>query len=136
MQTNTHQILMTSTGARKPKNPTMKIIPTVQQLRQNNFKVTVNHYRTFYKYCAKTGKRLEVQVSWHQRTAEYDDYFLDARGGRTEVFVLDHQGVQHHGRSDCSAGDLYDRKIGVMKALAKAYAAYEIYRKQATMRHA
>lgn len=125
MHKNMHQILMQSIGAKHLKKPlTMKIIPTVQQLRQNNFKVTVNHFRTFYKYCSRTGKRQEVQVSWHQRTAEYDDYHLDACGGRTEVYILDPQGNQYRGKSECSVFDLYNRKIGVMKAVAKAYGDY------------
>lgn len=126
MKQNTHLTLMLSTGTKKQTIINMKNIPTVQQLRQRNFKVTVNHYRTFYRYCSRTGKRQEVQVSWHQRTAEYDDHHLDARGGRTEVFILDAQGNQYHGRSECSALDLYNRKIGTMKAVAKAYADYLI----------
>jgi hypothetical protein len=102
----------------------MKVIPTVHQLRTRTFRVTVNHFRNFFRYCSRTGKRENVQVSWHQRTAEYDDYFLDPRGGRTEVTFLDRDGNQYRGVSECSAGDLYNRKTGVMKAVAKAYADY------------
>jgi hypothetical protein len=111
--------------ARKPPTiTTMKVIPTVHQLRTRTFRVTVNHFRNFFRYCSRTGKRVDVQVSWHQRTAEYDDYFLDPRGGRTEVTFLDRDGNQYRGVSECSAEDLYNRKTGVMKAVAKAYADY------------
>lgn len=65
-----------------------------------------------------------MQVSWHQRTEEYDDYFLDPLGGRTEVNFLDPQGNQYRGVSECSTGDLYNRKLGVKKAIVKAYADY------------
>ena len=111
--------------ARKP--PTiiaMKVIPTVHQLRARKFRVTVNHFRNFFRYCTHTGRRKTVQVSWHQRTAEYDDYHLDPQGGRTEVTFLDHNNNQYRGVSECSVGDLYNRKTGVMKAVAKAYADY------------
>ena len=115
-----------STGhARKPPTiTTMKLIPTVHQLRTQTFRVTVNHFRNFFRYCSRTGKRETAQVSWHQRTAEYEDYFLDPRGGRTEVTFLDRDGNQYRGVSECSAEDLYNRKTGVMKAVAKAYADY------------
>ncbi len=115
-----------STGhARKPPTiTTMKVIPTVHQLRTRTFRVTVNHFRNFFRYCSRTGKRETAQVSWHQRTAEYEDYFLDPRGGRTEVTFLDRDGNQYRGVSECSAEDLYNRKTGVMKAVAKAYADY------------
>ena len=126
MLTSLSTIGMRSTGhARKPPTiTTMKVIPTVHQLRTRNFRVTVNHFRNFFRYCAKTGKRVAVQVSWHQRTAEYDDYFLDPQGGRTEVTFLDPAGNQYRGVSECSVEDLYNRKTGVMKAVAKAYADY------------
>lgn len=99
----------------------MKRVPTVQQLRQKQFKVTVKHYRNFFRYCARSGRREQVQVSWLHRAEEYKDYFLDPRGGKTEVYFLTPEGKQFVGVAECSVHDLYCKKVGVLKALAQAY---------------
>lgn len=120
-------ILTISTGARRKQHiiTLMKQVPTVQQLRKAGFKVTVKHYRDFFTHCSRTGTRKTVQISWLHRSEEYKDYHLDARGGRTEVQFLDPNGGQYFGVSYCSVAERYCKKVGVLKAMARAYADYK-----------
>jgi hypothetical protein len=100
----------------------MKVIPHVSEIRKQGIKVKVNHLRDFYKFDSKTGKKSVIRTSFELAEELHPDYYLDARGGATVVLVDHPQFGKLNGMSECSTKDIFNKKVGTMKALAQALA--------------
>lgn len=99
----------------------MKQIPTIHELRKKGWKVRVGHFRNFYRFDPKTGKKQSVTVLWKVREESYPDYYLNSRGGYTVITIsVPERSEELMGLSNCSEEELYSRKTGVKKALARA----------------
>ncbi len=98
-------------------------VPTVHELRKKGWKVRVGHHRKFYRFCPKTGKKTELTLLWKVQKELHPEYYLDARGGHTTITIkcpdVDGELV---GVSECSENDLYNKKVGTKKAIARALA--------------
>lgn len=99
----------------------MKQVPTVYELRKRGWKVRVGHHRRFYRYDPYSGKRKEYTLLFKEKEDRYPDYFLAANGGYTEVMITvpDIKG-DFTGVSVCSLQELYCKKVGTKKAIARA----------------
>lgn len=93
-------------------------VPTVEELRKNGWDVKVQHFRNFYRYDQKTGKKLTITQQHAKGQAIPDGYQLSTKGGLT-IVTIDNNFV---GLSNCSLKDTYSRKHGVTEALKRAYA--------------
>ena len=83
----------------------------------------MGHHRKFYRFCPKTGKKHEVTLLWKEQKESYPDYYLDSRGGYTEITIKFSDLAQEVvGVSECSEKDLYNKKVGTKKAIARALA--------------
>ena len=99
----------------------MKQIPTIHELRKKGWKVRVGHFRNFYRFDTKTGQKHSVTVLWKVREESYPDFYLSSRGGYTVVTIsVPERSEELMGMSNCSEEELYSRKTGVKKALARA----------------
>jgi hypothetical protein len=99
----------------------MKQIPTIHELRKKGWKVRVGHFRNFYRFDPKTGKKNSVTVLYKVREESYPDYYLDSKGGYTVISInVPEKSEELVGFSNCSEEELYCRKTGVKKALARA----------------
>jgi predicted metal-dependent phosphotriesterase family hydrolase len=101
----------------------MKTVPTVYDVRKTGVKVTVNHHRLFYKFDSRTGQKHSIICSWGVATNNFSDYHLCAKGGKTIVTITDSKG-EYVGVSVCSENDVYVKRFGTKKALARALAEY------------
>lgn len=99
----------------------MKVIPHVSELRKKGIKVKVVHLRDFYRFDSRTGKKNVIRASL-QEAEILNEYYLDARGGCTVVFVDHPEFGQLSGMSECSNKDIFNKRFGTMKALAQALA--------------
>ena len=96
-------------------------VPTVHELRKRKWKVRVGHHRKFYRYCPKSGKKQEVTLLWKDQQEKYPDFYLDARGGYTTITIkCPDSDVELSGVSECSNNDLYNKRVGIKKAIARA----------------
>lgn len=96
-------------------------VPTVHELRKSGYKVKVGHHRLFYKYNPKTGKRSEKVLLFKDQKETFSDYYLDANGGFTMVTIkAPNNPNEVVGVSKCSKKELYCKKYGTMKAIARA----------------
>lgn len=96
-------------------------IPTVHQLRKQGWKVKVGHHRRLFRYNPETGKKKTVTVVLKEWEEQYPDFFLDARGGFTQVTItVPNYESDLVGISECSEKELYSKKVGLKKALARA----------------
>lgn len=101
----------------------MKVIPQVSELRRSGLKVKVNHLRDFYRFDPKTGRKSVIRMSFHEKTASFPDYYLEARGGTTIISII-HPDFKKPlvGVAECSQYDIFNKKFGTKKALAIALA--------------
>ena len=98
-------------------------VPTVHELRKKGWKVRVGHHRKFYRFCSKTGKKNELTLLWKEQKANYPEYYLEARGGHTTITIkCPFSSEEVVGVSECSEKDLYNKKVGTKKAIARALA--------------
>jgi len=81
---------------------------TVQQLRNNGYKVRVLHNRLYNKHYA-----------W-QTGHSYDCVEPDSKGGSTQVIIDDPNGQHFVGEAICSKKDNYNKKLGVRIALGRS----------------
>ncbi len=104
----------------------MTNIPTVYELRKQNWKARVSHFRRYYRYCTYTGRKLErdnLLSSSSYVDQSGDIWLLSPKGGCTVITLRTPEGKEYAGNCICSNVDSYVRKFGVKKALARAYAA-------------
>jgi hypothetical protein len=86
---------------------------TIQQLRNNGYKVRVLHCRLYNGYHT-------WQVGGHehiQRNAPVDP---DAKGGSTQVIIDSPTGEHFQGLAICSKKENYNKKMGVRIALGRS----------------
>ena len=86
---------------------------TIQQLRNNGYKVRVLHNRLYNGYH-------KWQVGGHeyiQRNAPVDP---DSKGGSTQVVIDSPSGEHFQGLAMCSKKENYNRKMGVRIALGRS----------------
>jgi hypothetical protein len=96
-------------------------IPTVHEMRKRGWKVRVGHFRNFYRYCPRTGKKHQVTLLWKEQRETYPNYFLNPNGGHTIVSItIPEKNLDIVGYSYCSEDELYAKGIGTMKATARA----------------
>ena len=115
----------TSTGQNPSTMKMKKTLPTVHQLRKMNIKVRVSHLRLWYRFDPKTGQRIETVK--HHLDVDVNDWTQSHFGGTTEIRLSDEHGIEYTGTAECYKKDRYIRKVGVMKALARAYSMwYEV----------
>jgi hypothetical protein len=100
----------------------MKVIPHVSEIRRKGIKVKVSHMRDFYLFDSRTGKKHVVRTTFELAEILYPNHYLDARGGSTIVLVDHPEFGQLNGMAECSTKDIFNKKIGTMKALAQALA--------------
>lgn len=105
-------------------------IPTVHELRKRGWKVKVGHFRRFYRFDERTGKKNVVTVLWEDQKTNYPDYYLDARGGYTIVSINIPDFKEVQGSSVCSNQELYSKKYGTKKAIARALSEWEVSKQQ------
>jgi hypothetical protein len=80
---------------------------TVQQLRNNGYKVKVLHNRLYNGY-----------YSW-QVGHNFESINPDTKGGSTEIIIDSPSGQHFHGIAICSRKENYDKKLGVRIALGR-----------------
>lgn len=86
---------------------------TIQQLRNNGYKVRVLHNRLYNGYH-------KWQVGGHeyiQRNAPVDP---DSKGGSTQVVIDSPSGEHFQGLAMCSKKENYNKKMGVRIALGRS----------------
>jgi hypothetical protein len=87
-------------------------IPTVQELRQQGWKVRVKIFR-------KPTKHSDPELMAELRENNWTDK-LEPCGGRVEVEILSPEGVETKGVAVCNENDPFVRKIGRSLAIARA----------------
>ncbi len=93
---------------------------TVKGLRKQGFKVSVRHFRK-----AKDGSTVSGLTISRLRTNGIHCPPLEAKGGYTEVFLIDPNGLTWYGAITCHpTKECYVKKEGTHKALHKAYGKY------------
>lgn len=90
---------------------------TIQQLRENGYKVRVGHYRFFG---AASKKSQPVLHSRKNPLPETEGVNVNPLGGRTEVEITTPDGDNLKGVAECSVKDHYNRKLGIKIAVARA----------------
>ena len=102
----------------------MKKVPTVHELRSKGWKVKVGHHRNLHKYNPQTGKKSgRYNVLLSEWKNENSDYFLSANGGKTTVSIkVPELPDELHGEVICSEDELYNKSVGIKKAIARALA--------------
>jgi len=78
---------------------------TVKELRQSGYKVKCLHFRNKTNFLA--GQWLEYPIN-------------APKGGKTEVQLIDPNGIKARGEAKCSEKENYCRKTGVKIALGRA----------------
>lgn len=101
----------------------MKAIPTVHQLRLSGKGVEITHLRQYYRYDAKTGKKIIRLLTYEEYKDSYADFYLDAKGGATLVTIYTDKNREYgvSVTATCSKFDAYNRKTGVKIGVGKAY---------------
>lgn len=101
------------------------MIPSVYDLRKRGWKVRVGHYRWFYRYNPKTGQKKKVLILWKEREENYPDFYLQTSGGKTVVTIkCPLYDKELEGVSECSEQEVYNKKVGTKKAIARALSVY------------
>ena len=98
---------------------------TVADLRRAGLKVRVTHKRQYFCYNPYNGKKqvlLCSRTEFDQPRDPKDYMWFDPKGGETHVEVRLTDGRELFGIAHCSEKDTYNRRYGVMKALARALA--------------
>lgn len=88
---------------------------TVESLRKSNYKVRVLHYR-------KTTNEKSLIHSFDVKNLKLD---VLPRGGKTRVELRSPEGIEAYGEALCNDADAFNRKVGLIKALGRAYSALE-----------
>lgn len=106
----------------------MKKVPTVHELRKRGWKVKVGHHRNLHKYNPqtgqKTGKYNVLLSEW--KNDSIGNFFLSANGGKTTVSIkLPDSDVELYGEVYCSEDELYNKSVGLKKAIAIALSTLE-----------
>ena len=83
---------------------------TVQQLRNNGYKVKVLHNRLYNGSFA-----LQVANTQNMNGPIYPD----TKGGSTEIIIDSPSGEHFHGIAICSRKENYDKKLGVRIAIGR-----------------
>lgn len=86
---------------------------TVQQLRNNGYKVKVLHNRLYNGYH-------KWQVGDRDYVKNYGPLDPDAKGGSTQVIIDSPTGQHFQGLAICSKKENYDKKMGVKIALGRS----------------
>ena len=86
---------------------------TIQQLRNNGYKVRVLHCRLYNGYHTWQNGGHE----YIQRNAPVDP---DSKGGSTQVIIDSPDGKHFRGLAMCSKKDNYNKKMGVKIALGRS----------------
>lgn len=84
---------------------------TVQQLRNNGYKVKVLHNRLY------NGNFAWQAASIPTMSGPIDP---DSKGGSTEIIIDSPSGEHFHGIAICSRKENYDKKLGVRIALGRS----------------
>lgn len=64
-----------------------------------------------------------MTLLWKEQKESYPEYFLEATGGYTEITIkFSDLAKEVSGVSECSEKDLYNKKVGTKKAIARALA--------------
>ena len=102
----------------------MKKVPTVHELRSKGWKVKVGHHRNLHKYNTQTGKKTgRFNVLLSEWKKEHSDFYLSANGGKTTVSIkVTELDQELYGEVMCSDEELYNKSIGIKKAIARALA--------------
>jgi len=99
----------------------IKKLPSVAKMRQNGYKILVNHSRYVWEH--RPEKKRYEKVLKLTRDLYRDNVpgteFLP-RGGRTTVRIMDPDGRVFEGESNCVEGDSWSRQTGLYLALANA----------------
>ena len=85
---------------------------TVKSLRQKGYKVKCFHTRN-------------IPDLLSEGNTNYNYELFDAKGGKTEVQLIDPNGIKASGEAKCSNKENYCRKTGVKIALGRALKALE-----------
>jgi hypothetical protein len=86
---------------------------TVQQLRNNGYKVRVLHCRLYNGYHT-------WQVGGHQYIQQNAPVDPDSKGGSTQVIIDSPDGKHFRGLAMCSKKENYNKKMGVRIALGRS----------------
>ena len=98
---------------------------TVHQLRKNGWKVKVGHKRVFYRFDPKTGIKSEKICLFNEWKSTYPDFYLNAKGGLTEVCITSPEGITHSDSAECNTADHYNSSIGLTIALGRTLQHFE-----------
>lgn len=98
---------------------------TVQDLRQNGYKVMVLHRRLYNGEYRSDANNKPVPVINHGIVVYYIE--PDPKGGSTTVIIDSPCGKHFEGRSICNKQDNYDKRLGVRIALGRSGVADTFY---------
>lgn len=99
---------------------------TVQELRQQGFKVRVTHRRFFKRGDSKV--LLSRKEYYYDDGIQYSDDILP-KGGETIIEITTPAGYEYEGVALCSKKDAFNRKEGVRIALERALVFYPEHKK-------
>lgn len=88
---------------------------SVENLRKNGYKVRVKHYRIVASELTPFPK-----LGYRRKNEIQDTDILFPYGGYTEVDVRTPEGVELHGKAECSVEDNFCYKLGTKIALSRA----------------
>ena len=86
---------------------------TIQQLRNNGYKVRVLHNRLYNGYH-------KWQVGDRDHVKKYGPLDPDSKGGSTQVVIDSPSGEHFTGLAMCSKKENYNKKMGVRIALGRS----------------
>jgi hypothetical protein len=98
----------------------MNTIPTIAEMRKAGHKVRVIHYRNAFRHNTYDGVKINKLFIYSKNNRNIPaDFYLDQCGGATTIDITTNSGADIKTSSRCHLNDNYNRKTGIMKAIAK-----------------